>query len=244
MNTLNKSFGRLLTKEEEKWAVNNIRTKNGRDLLARGHLKLVNSLAHTYWVKINKAIDFETLVAAGNIGLCYALNTFNKKKNCKFSTHAFMSIRRRILEVCESINYNIEHIGGTHYMRVHVHGKGALKLEALRHKLGRAVRVDEYVNVLSNCERAKVRGLIRVPLSRVVCPKTLIDAVVYKHKRDLLYLNDVLDRLNPEMKKVLVYFFVDGLNNREVAKKLSISRTRAYDLRKQALLVFKFVITK
>jgi RNA polymerase primary sigma factor len=64
-----------------------------RDIVIQNNLKLVISVAKSY---INLGLSFDDLIQEGNIGLMYAIDTFNKDYGVKLSTYATWWIRHHI----------------------------------------------------------------------------------------------------------------------------------------------------
>ena len=64
-----------------------------RDIVIQNNLKLVISIAKGY---LNLGLSFDDLIQEGNIGLMYAIDTFNKDYGVKLSTYATWWIRHHI----------------------------------------------------------------------------------------------------------------------------------------------------
>lgn len=70
-------------------------TKICRDIILNNHLLLVVSQARKY---NGRGVPLEDLIAAGNLGLLYAIQRFDDTKNLQFSTYAVYWIRKYILK--------------------------------------------------------------------------------------------------------------------------------------------------
>ncbi len=67
--------------------------KGARDKFIRANLRLVVSVAKNY---LNKGLSFLDLIEEGNLGLLKAIERFDPKKKCRFSTYATWWIRQAI----------------------------------------------------------------------------------------------------------------------------------------------------
>jgi RNA polymerase primary sigma factor len=92
---------RLLTAVEERQLARKMKSrkasdeekKEARDKFIRANLRLVVSVAKNY---INKGLAFLDLIEEGNLGLLKAIERFDPKKKCRFSTYATWWIRQAI----------------------------------------------------------------------------------------------------------------------------------------------------
>jgi len=69
------------------------RMKQARDDLATANLRLVVTIAKKY---VNRGLPIPDLIQEGNIGLMKAVDKFDYRKGCRFSTHAHWWIMQRI----------------------------------------------------------------------------------------------------------------------------------------------------
>lgn len=74
-----------------KWKKN--KDTQARDIIIQNNLRLVTSIAKNY---LNMGLSFDDLIQEGNIGLIYAVDTFDLKYNNKLSTYATWWIRHHI----------------------------------------------------------------------------------------------------------------------------------------------------
>ena len=86
----------LLGKEEEAELSKKIQNgdKKAWQLLYNSNLRLVVSIARKYFLK--SGLSIQDLVQNGNIGLIYAVDKFDYKKDCRFSTYGTSWIRQAI----------------------------------------------------------------------------------------------------------------------------------------------------
>lgn len=119
----------LLTKKEEIELAKCIEAggpdaQSARERMINCNLRLVVSIAKHF---LNRGLNFMDLIQEGNIGLMKAVDRFDYKRNCKFSTHATWWIR-------QTIGRAIDDTGHTIRIPVYVHER----VNKLRKQLGKA----------------------------------------------------------------------------------------------------------
>ena len=83
-----------LTAEEEESMINNIDSREARDILIEHNLRLVAYIAKRFE---NTGANIEELISIGTVGLIKAISTFNSDKNIKLATYASRCIENEIL---------------------------------------------------------------------------------------------------------------------------------------------------
>lgn len=97
---------RLLTAKEEISLSKLIRAGDAaaRERMIRANLRLVVSIAKVY---VNRGLTFLDLIAEGNIGLMKAVEKFDPKEGCRFSTYGTwwikQSIRRALVNTVKTV---------------------------------------------------------------------------------------------------------------------------------------------
>lgn len=96
----------LLSKEEEiKYTIEAQKgDKHARDKLITSNLRLVISIAKNH---IGKGLELTDLIGEGNIGLMKAVDRFDLKYNCRFSTYASWWIHQTILRALQETSRSI-----------------------------------------------------------------------------------------------------------------------------------------
>ena len=91
------SRDKLLTREEEITLAQRIEAgdKSAKDQLVMANLKLVVSVAKKY---VGRGLQLHDLIQEGNLGLLKAVDKFDWRKECKFSTYATWWLKQSILQ--------------------------------------------------------------------------------------------------------------------------------------------------
>lgn len=77
--------------------------KSIRDRIVNCNLRLVVTIASKY----NFKLPFDDLVQEGNLGLVEAIESFDYKRGCKFSTYAVIYIKKNLIRAIKSQSNNI-----------------------------------------------------------------------------------------------------------------------------------------
>ncbi len=194
----------LLRKEEEIDIAKHIAEGNqkAKDLLIKANLRLVVSIAKKY---INSGLPFLDLVQEGNIGLMRAVDKFDYRKGCKFSTYAIWWIR-------QSITRALADKGRT--IRIPVHTLDAIKTMMKSHqKLTQKMKKEPTFNEIATDIGLPVKkihdmiGIIKNPIS-VETPLdelgnyNIVDYI--EDKNNASPMDTVIDyNLTEQMQKVL-----------------------------------------
>ena len=104
--------------------------------IAEGHMRMVISLANDYR---NFGIPVEDLIQEGSIGLVKAIKNYQDNEKCKFSTYAYVCIRRAIIKTIKNKSKMIR-IPEYLYDKLLVFKKAKNQLES---KLGRYATIEE-----------------------------------------------------------------------------------------------------
>ena len=128
----------LLTVEQECELFKRIKTgdKEAKEKVIKSNLRLVVKLANKY---TGCGLPFDDLIQEGNIGLMRAVERFELKKDCRFSTYAYWWIRQAILRSLANKERIIRLPNGI-YQQVLRYKK---TIEALQVQLKRTPTIDE-----------------------------------------------------------------------------------------------------
>lgn len=155
------SKGKLLTREQEVELSKKIEEghRPSRDRMIESNLRLVISVAKKYQ---NRGASLEDLIQEGNIGLMKAVDKFDWRRGCRFSTYGCWWIR-------QSITRHLEDIGRTIRVPGHITGL-YIKIKRLNeeyeHEFGTKPTDEEIAGILGVTVR-QVKNVKRTNVSTV-----------------------------------------------------------------------------
>lgn len=255
LNILSQYFSEIpsdiLTKETEIELFKRI--KNGeiqaRDEAIQKNLRLVISIAKK---RLNRSLDLTDLIQYGNIGLIKAIEKFDLKKECRFSTYATWRIRQAI---DRALYYETRTIRIPNYMCAHI---DKLK-QYLYYNSNKNYPTTKELAQILNCDEKTVNKILKLLENKNISLNTTIDTkgnelgkTVAVESEDInkQILNEQLidiienkSNLNTKEKQVLYlrYGLADGeyKSKEEVCKILNISYQRVSNIELVALRKLK-----
>lgn len=255
LNILSQYFSEIpsdiLTKETEIELFKRI--KNGeiqaRDEAIQKNLRLVISIAKK---RLNRGLDLTDLIQYGNIGLIKAIEKFDLKKECRFSTYATWRIRQAI---DRALYYETRTIRIPNYMCAHI---DKLKQYLYYNQNKNYPTTKELAQIL-NCDEKTVNKILKLLENKNISLNTTIDmkgnelgktVAVESEDINKQILNEQLidiienkSNLNTKEKQVLYlrYGLADGeyKSKEEVRKILNISHQRVSNIELVALRKLK-----
>lgn len=255
LNILSQYFSEIpsdiLTKETEIELFKRI--KNGeiqaRDEAIQKNLRLVISIAKK---RLNRGLDLTDLIQYGNIGLIKAIEKFDLKKECRFSTYATCWIKQAI---DRTLYYETRTIRIPNYMCAHI---DKLK-QYLYYNPNKNYPTTKELAQILNCDEKTVNKILKLLENKNISLNNTIDMkgnelekIVSVESEDInkQILNEQLidiienkSNLNTKEKQVLYlrYGLADGeyKSIEEVRKILNISHQRVSNIELVALRKLK-----
>jgi len=220
-----------------------------RERMIISNLRLVVSIARRY---VNRGLPLMDLIEEGNIGLLKAVEKFNYRQECRFSTYANwwikQAIRRAITNTSKTVRvpaYMVEAI--SHWKNAEV---------ALRSELGRRPSVGEIIKQagMDSKNYKLVRRLVRlssrtgqpVSLDLMSSLNELIEDTRTEQPEDSLFsanerevLQRVLDKISPREAHILrLRYGLDDdrpLTLAQIGKKVGLTRERVRQIEREAI---------
>ena len=173
-------------------------------------------------------VDLEDLYQVGVVGILKAYNNYQKNGTTKFSTYAYDYIYG---EMYNLVNSNNDYKVSKDLIRLYK------KIELTRYTLA-----QEYGRIPTNLEISKY---LNIELSLVSSATNIGNTISFDEDNensrnlyetissqdnisldDRLILEESINSLNDEEKKVIMYRYYEDLSQMEVAKKLSLSQAK------------------
>lgn len=216
-----------------------------RTALLERHLPLVRLLARKLAARIGGAVEVDDLISAGTIGLVQALESYDLSRANSFATYASRRIHGAMLDelrhrdwVPRSVRFKARQLQRT-----------AGKIETA---LGRAPAHNEVAAALEIdlptywSWRATVDGAVQVSLDDSpsgdvtelvqafgVCQESSLDGITRDEQVEILA--QALGRLPERERTVLMLYFYEELNLRQIAGMLGLTESRISQIRSAAL---------
>ena len=225
------------------------------DELINQNINLVKNIALDY--SQNKTgIDYEDLISYGVMALLDAINTFNESKDVKFSTYACIRIRSYLIdEIRRQSPLSRDSISK---IKSYLSCEEYLQQKYLRQPT--VYEISKYMKIsINEVNKIKTMGLNLSPIysdSIVLDNETdlkLTDMIKdesiniedYIEREELkLTLKKSIKRLNEIDRLIINQYYYEGKTLKEVGELLDISTSRAFQLKKKAILNLKSMMKK
>ena len=239
----------LLTPEQEKRLSKIIcnskdksEVRKARNTIVEGNLRMVVKLANEIYNSIEGMSDTNVsimdLIQAGNIGLMRAATLFDYKKNYRFSSYAYPSIRRKIGKAVKL----------SHFVRIPLpHFKYLSELNGLEGTCNVKTLTDEKIKDelgITSDMLAMIRNE-RYAKSNIEESEFMMESVVNEDEIPLNkqigdgqlkhYLYEKIKELEPFYRDVLFYRFFGGFTLRKIGNKFGVSAERVRQVIRLAL---------
>ena len=205
--------------------------------LIEEHLSLARRIAWRFGERTGLRDSFDDLLQAAFVGLVEAATHYDPQRQCEFSAYAHRRIEGAIVDQLRSMDWRPRRVS-----------RNAREISRviclLQQKQGRTPREAEvaaalgmglmqYRCCLNDIESGSLLSLDAV-LPDVACdsdPGHLADLIERRQR-----LCELLRYLTERERQVLYLFYVNDLNQAEIAAALSVSPARVCQLHKQALI--------
>jgi len=204
---------------------------------------LVKKIAHHLCLKLPQVIHVEDLIQAGMIGLIEAIEGFNANKGAAFATYAGIRVRGAMLDEVRrnnwaprSVHKNARKIKAA-MQEIQNETKRTAKDSDVAKKLG--ISLTEYHQHIQDSSNARLYTLEEVGGNDEFTPlmqgpqNCLIERLV---KDDFTAkLDQEINQLPEKEKNVLVLYYKEDLNLRQVGDVLGVSESRISQIHSQAV---------
>jgi RNA polymerase primary sigma factor len=250
----------LLTADEEKKLARSILKGDleAREKMIQANLRLVVSIAKNY---INRGLSLMDLIEEGNVGLLKAVEKFDPREECRFSTYATWWIKQSIRR---ALTNTVKTVRIPSYM-VELITKWNNATDALTQKLNRKPSMREIAdemnlspeNVLAIKHAVRTASLTSNPFSiedshnlseaiKDESSKSPEDEVLTDH--DIIQINDILGMISEREARILRMRFGLGYENpmtlKEIGETLGLTRERVRQIQNEALKKLFHIMNK
>lgn len=223
--------------------------KSSEEVLIKRNVGLISSIAKRF---INRGYEFEDLFQIGSIGLIKAIKNFDTNFSVKFSTYAVPMIMGEIKRFIRDDGI----IKVSRSMK-DVAKKAKMVKERLSKELGREPSISEISEELGVSPEDLV-----VAMDSMISPEYLYDVIhqddgspillidklseekdIDSEITDKIALKEVLDRLEPKARQIIILRYFKDKTQTEIARMLGISQVQVSRIEKKVLAKMKDIMT-
>lgn len=251
MNSKNPNSTDVLSHEETLELINKSQSgdKLSEEMLIKKNVGLISSIAKRF---LNRGYEFEDLFQIGSIGLIKAIKNFNPEFSVRFSTYAVPMIMGEIKRFIRDdgiikVSRSMKDI--------------AKKCKVLREKLTKELGREPTITELSREMDISTEDLV-MAMDSMANPEYLYDVIhqddgspvllidkLSEQKDegsdivDKIALNEVMDKLEPKARQIIILRYFRDMTQTEIAKMLGISQVQVSRIEKKVLARMKDIMT-
>nr|WP_294668141.1 SigF/SigG family RNA polymerase sporulation sigma factor [uncultured Blautia sp.] len=215
--------------------------KEARDTLFAENIGLVYSVTRRF---LGRGVELEDLFQIGSIGLLKAIDNFNPDFQVKFSTYAVPMIIGEIkrflrddgiLKVSRSIKENQYKV-----CKIREEMEHRLGREPDMRELSEALHIPVEELAMTMEAASEVESIYRTVYQGDGTELQLVDRLPEKENQqekllDRIFLDELLEKLEGEERKLIVFRYFQDMTQTEVAKRLGISQVQVSRMEKKIL---------
>lgn len=223
--------------------------KTSEELLIKRNVGLISSIAKRF---LNRGYEFEDLFQIGSIGLIKAIKNFNSKFDVKFSTYAVPMIMGEIKRFIRDDGI----IKVSRSMK-DIAKKSKIIKERMIKEIGREPTVTEIAEELGISPED-----LAVAMDSMLSPEYLYDIIhqddgspvylidklgedkdVDSEVTDKVALREVLEKLDPKARQIIILRYFKDKTQTEIAHMLGISQVQVSRIEKKVLSKMRDIMT-
>jgi RNA polymerase sigma factor FliA len=223
-------------------------TEEEREQMILDHLPQVHLIASRIHERLPQHVQLEDLVSAGVLGLISAVDNFDAGRNVKLRTYAEHKIRGYILN-------SISKLSGNSKQLTKLRRDVQAAIAAVKQKTGATpaaedicaelgMTLDEYYAVLADLQATSLGTLDSIDsedpshstLKYLADPAAETPELIFERATLQKLIQQSLAEMPERERVVLSFYFVEGLNLREIAEIMELHITRISQIKTQAIL--------
>ena len=237
----------------KKHKLSEVEQRSKRQTIVEENLNLVHIVARKISSRLPSYIDLDDLVSNGVIGLIDAVEKYDASRDNKFRTYAEFRIRGSILDglraqdwVPRSIRDKAKKIDKAVSHLEKTKGRRPQGKEIAEHL---NISLNDFYDLLNNTKPVKFFSMHNLSSSKEGDQRSLLNIIenfgghnpanLYKMKVARQSLMDTIDKLPERQRKVLHFYYYEGLNLKEIGQLLGVTESRVSQLHAQAIMKLK-----
>lgn len=214
--------------------------------LVEAHLPLVDHLVRERLGKVPAHVRRDELTSAGLMALVLSAHSYDPERGVPFAPFAAIRIRGALMDELRSMDWAPRSLRCRARDVEAVTGRLAVELKRIPepHEVAEAMNVEvrELTSLVSDLARATVISLHALPPD-VECQPALEDAdgpeSVLLRREQLGYLHAAVDALPDRLRQVVIGYFMEQRQMRDIATDLGVTQSRVSQMCSQAIALMR-----